>query len=227
MIALTSSEAKYSSAYPAKGFTASLAALGPSQGTPDENHAGFVDAALSTGTKDGYQFAVSIPAGTSTGGTNFNYFIVGKPAAGHAGSSFCADSSGAVHYNRQGEECTAASPTIASFFGVWNKEGGGYVKVIISGSPEKPRVHLWGAAFPQAYDAGEEDAIWDGSTLTSTFRQDGGPTVFRFTLDQNANLQLNCHYVRANGEEGDCQPMSGYTKTPLDVGGDDTPQTPR
>jgi len=230
MIALTSSEAKYSSAYPAKGFTASVAALGPSQGTPDENHAGFIDAALSTGTKDGYQFAVSIPAGTSTGGTNFNYFIVGKPAAGHVGSTFCADSSGSVHKAVQGEECTAASPTVqplTSYFGVWNKDVGGYVKVIISGSPEKPRVHLWGSCSPQNCDDGEEDAFWDGSALTSTFQQDGGPTVFRFTLDQNANLQLNCHYVRSNGNEGDCVVMSGYTKTPLDVGGDDTPQTPR
>jgi len=107
---LTGAEASYSSAYPAKGFTASLDKLGPAQGTADENHAGFIDAALATGTKDGYQFTISIPDGTSTGGTNFNYFIVGKPATGHAGRTYCADSSGTVHYSEPGQECTTTPP---------------------------------------------------------------------------------------------------------------------
>jgi hypothetical protein len=111
MISLSTAEASYSAAYPAKGFTASFDALGPAQGTPDQNHAGLIDAALATGTKDGYQFAISIPPGTSTGGTNFNYFLVAKPAAGHAGRTYCADSSGSVHSAVQGEECTVASPT--------------------------------------------------------------------------------------------------------------------
>jgi hypothetical protein len=184
---------------------------------------------LSTGTKDGYQFAVSIPAGTSTGGTNFNYFLLAKPVAGHAGRSFCADSAGSVHFEVQGEECTTASPTAQSlvpFFGVWNKvDGGGYVKVIISGSSDKPRVHIWGAGSPYNYDEGEEDALWNGRTLAATFQRGKNTTVFRLSLDQNASLQLNCH---STGDyEGDCQPMTGYIKTPLDVGGDDTPQTPR
>jgi hypothetical protein len=105
----------------------------------------------------------------------------------------------------------SGTASLASFFGVWNKDRGGYVKVIISGSSGKPRVHLWGSCSPQDCDDGEEDAFWDGRALTSTFRQDGGPTVFRFTLDQNSNLQLNCHYVRPNGTEGDCVSMS-YTR---------------
>jgi len=110
MNALTAAEAAYSSAYPARGFTASLDKLGPAQGTPDENHAGLIDAALATGTKDGYQFAASIPEGTSTGGTNFNYFILAKPAAGHVGRTYCADSSGTVHYALPGQECTTTTP---------------------------------------------------------------------------------------------------------------------
>jgi hypothetical protein len=110
--ALVSAEVSYSSNYPAKGFTAALAALGPATSTPNENLAGLIDAALATGTKDGYQFAVSIPAGTSINGANFNYFVVAKAAAGHAGRTFCADSSGAIHYTAQGEECTVASPTL-------------------------------------------------------------------------------------------------------------------
>jgi len=109
---LTSEEFSYSNAYPAKGFAASLDKLGPAQGAPDENHAGFIDAALATGTKDGYQFSVTIPAGNSTGGTNFNYFLEAKPAAGHTGRSFCADSSGTIHYAMPGQECTTTSPTL-------------------------------------------------------------------------------------------------------------------
>jgi hypothetical protein len=107
----------------------------------------------------------------------------------------------------------SGATSLAPYFGVWNKSGfhGGYVKVIISGNPEKPRVHLWGAASPQDTDDGEEDAIWDGSALTATFQQDGRPTVYRFTLDQNANLQLNCHYLRRNGTEASCVTMS-YTR---------------
>jgi hypothetical protein len=112
MRTLTSAETSYSGVYPAAGFTASLDKLGPAASAPDENHAGLIDAALATGNKDGYQFTVNIPAGTSIGGANLNYFLVAKPAAGHAGRSFCSDSSGALHYAVQGEECSIASPTI-------------------------------------------------------------------------------------------------------------------
>lgn len=109
---LIAAEASYSGTYAAKGFTASIPALGPATAAPDDNHAGLIAADLATGTKDNYQFSISIPEGTSTGGTNFNYFLMAKPAAGHVGRSFCADSSGAVHYSVPGEECTLTSPTL-------------------------------------------------------------------------------------------------------------------
>lgn len=109
---LIGAEAGYSGIYPVKGFTASIPALGPGTGTPDENHAGMIAADLATGTKDGYQFTIAIPTGTSIGGANLNYFLMAKPAGGHAGRSFCADSSGAVHFAVQGEECTVTSPTL-------------------------------------------------------------------------------------------------------------------
>jgi hypothetical protein len=111
---LVVAENSYSGAYPTRGFADSLGKLGPPAdgNSMDENHAGFIGADLATGTRNNYQFAISIPAGTSTGGTNFNYFIVAKPAAGHAGRTFCADSSGTVRYALQGQECTVTSPTL-------------------------------------------------------------------------------------------------------------------
>lgn len=108
---LVSAETSYSGSYPAKGFTAAIGDLGPATATPDENHAGLINSILGTGTKDGYQFTISIPPGTSTGGANFNYFLVAKPVAGHFGRTLCADSSGAIHQAEPGEECTTTSPT--------------------------------------------------------------------------------------------------------------------
>ena len=109
---LIMTENSYNFSNPGKGYTSDLAALGKIEGSAEMNGADQIDSALATGTKDGYQFTITIPAGTSTGGTNFNYFLVAKPAAGHAGRSFCADSSGAVRYAVQGAECTATSPTL-------------------------------------------------------------------------------------------------------------------
>lgn len=111
---LTGAEASYSNAYAAKGFADSLSKLGPpaAASPPDENHAGYIDATLASGTKDGYQFTVAIPAGTSTGGTNFNYQLTAKPQAGHAGRTFCADATGVVRYAAPGAECNNTSPTL-------------------------------------------------------------------------------------------------------------------
>jgi hypothetical protein len=108
--ALIDAEARYSVAYPAKGFTTSLDKLGPATGAPDQNHAGMIDAELATGTKDGYRFTVTIPAGNSAAGTNFNYFLAAKPIAGHVGLSFCTDSTRTPHIAMEGEECTLSTP---------------------------------------------------------------------------------------------------------------------
>jgi len=111
--AITAAQTSYSALYAEQGFAASLDKLGPPVGSPpDKDHAGFIDAILAGGTKDGYQFTVSIPAGTSTGGTNFNYFLVARPAAGHFGKALCADSSGSVRYAEAGASCTTASPQL-------------------------------------------------------------------------------------------------------------------
>ena len=67
MHTLTAAEPAYSGTYPS-GFTDSLDKFGPAAGAPDQDHAGLIDIALATGSKDGYQFGITIPAGTSTGG---------------------------------------------------------------------------------------------------------------------------------------------------------------
>jgi hypothetical protein len=101
--------------------------------------------------------------------------------------------------------------THAAYFGVWNNvQRGGYVKVIISGNSEKPRVHLWGSCLPRDCDWGEADGHWDGSALTTAFQRDNVPIEFRLTLDGSSNLQLNCHLP--NGK--DCVTMS-YTRAIL------------
>jgi hypothetical protein len=107
---LNGAEASYTNAYPAIGFTTSLDKLGPANGAPDENHAGLIDTALATGTKDNYQFAVTTSAGGATGGPNSSYFIVAKPLAGHGGPTFCSDGSGRIHFTVQPEECSLTSP---------------------------------------------------------------------------------------------------------------------
>ncbi len=99
--------------YSAKGFAASISALGPATGTPDQDHSGLIAADLATGTKDNYQFVISIPEGTSAGGINFNYFIVAKPVAGHFGRTLCCRLHwGEVRYAVSGQECTITSPTL-------------------------------------------------------------------------------------------------------------------
>lgn len=109
---LVGAESTYSNVFPEQGFTASIDKLGPASGASDRSHAGLIEADLATGAKDGYQFTVSIPEGTSTGGANFNYLLVARPVAGHSGRTFCADSSQTIHYAAQGEECMTTSPTL-------------------------------------------------------------------------------------------------------------------
>ena len=113
MHAVVNAETGYSAAYPAKGFASSLDKLEPGPGSmPDENHAGLIDFDIPSGVKSNYQFSITIPEGTSTGGTNFNYQLTGKPVSGHVGRTFCADSSGAVRYAMPEETCTTTSPTL-------------------------------------------------------------------------------------------------------------------
>lgn len=107
---LMTAEFNYASSS-AMGYAESLAKLGSATAAPDDNHAGLIDAALATGTKDGYQFTVTIPTGSMADGVNRSYLIVAKPLTGHVGGTLCADNSSAtIRRALPGEECTANSP---------------------------------------------------------------------------------------------------------------------
>jgi hypothetical protein len=109
MRTLMGAETNYAATHPAVGFTATLGDLGPASDPTDQSHAGLIDATLATGTKDGYQFAASIPAAASSGGIGSNYMIVARPLSGHAGRIFCVDSTKVIHYAVSGQECTLDS----------------------------------------------------------------------------------------------------------------------
>jgi hypothetical protein len=107
---LVNAEASYAAAHPTAGFSGELGTLGPATDPADQNHAGLIDAALATGTKDGYQFTITIPGGASNAGVNSNYAVSAQPVDGHAGPMFCTDSSRVIRYATAGQECTATSP---------------------------------------------------------------------------------------------------------------------
>lgn len=111
MHALVNAEASYSNAFPAIGFASSLAALGPApNGNSDEKHADLIDATLASGAEFNYKFSLTIPAGTTAGGTNYNYLLTATPLPGHYGRIFCADSTGTIRYASQGQTCSTSTP---------------------------------------------------------------------------------------------------------------------
>jgi len=110
------------------------------------------------------------------------------------------------------------------YFGTWNNvRRGGYSKLIITGGPAKPRVHIWASCSPEDCDIGEEDGLWDGSALGATFEPQSASTssilsdltTFRLTMEGTDSLKLNCRSARkwwnlfANG----CVTMF-YTRNP-------------
>lgn len=111
-----------------------------------------------------------------------------------------------------------------TYFGTWNNvRKGGYSKVIITGNPAKPRVHIWGSCSPEDCDIGEEDGLWDGSALGVSFKPQltstsilSDLTTFRLTMEGTDSLKLNCHspwnlwHPFTNNE---CVTMF-YTRTP-------------
>ena len=99
---INTAEVSYNAAYPALGFTTTLANLGGPAGacTPSTTSGCFIDSLLTTGTKSGYIFAMA--TGSCAAGTPQNcYSVTASPQfASYTGArSFCSFEDGVVRYS--------------------------------------------------------------------------------------------------------------------------------
>jgi type IV pilus assembly protein PilA len=109
---INTSNVTYASTY-GVGFAPSLAALGGTCGggtAPAASAACLLDAVLAGGTKSGYAFTYSAPAGTTSAPANI-YTVQGDPvAAGSSGqSAFFTDESGVIRKDPTGTKATVSS----------------------------------------------------------------------------------------------------------------------
>jgi len=99
---INSAEISYNAAYPATGFSTSLATLGGPLGTctPSTATGCFIDSVLSSGSKSGYLFAVGNGSCTA-GSPQVCYSVVASPQfASYTGAKyFCSFEDGVVRYN--------------------------------------------------------------------------------------------------------------------------------
>ena len=99
---INTAEISYNAAYPAQGFTSTLANLGSPAGacTPTSAQGCFIDSVLTTGTKSGYLFVTG--AGTCTASTPVNcYSIAANPVTPNQTGvrSFCSYEDAVVRYS--------------------------------------------------------------------------------------------------------------------------------
>ena len=114
----------YNSVY-GNGFPPTLDSLG-GLGTPGCDHAGLIDGALASGTKNGYVFAYELvpadpaapprapAAGCSVAGGSSGYVVIAMPiTAGTTGqTSYYTDMTGVIRYETDGSRPTADSPAL-------------------------------------------------------------------------------------------------------------------
>jgi hypothetical protein len=102
----------YNDNYPTVGFAPSLAALGGSScAPPDQTSSCLIDSTLASGTKSGYNFAVT-GIGTPAG----QYFAAASPVPGNGNRSFCSTEDATIHVDPTGavtadhDSCVALTP---------------------------------------------------------------------------------------------------------------------
>jgi type IV pilus assembly protein PilA len=112
---INTSEVTYSSTYP-KGFSPSLAALGPPPGTqPTAEAAGLIDPQLATGVEYGYTFTYkAVPDADSI---IRHYTVVARPLKYHRESypptnSFFTDETGVIRSTDEDREATSSDPPL-------------------------------------------------------------------------------------------------------------------
>ncbi len=107
------SESQYASAYPANGFSCSLASLGgaPGSGAPTPQAAQMVDPGLAGGQKSGYLFNITNCTKVTVNNTDMftGYEITAVPASvGRSGDrGYCMDENGIMKFDpKGGTNCT-------------------------------------------------------------------------------------------------------------------------
>jgi type IV pilus assembly protein PilA len=110
---INSMEGQYNGNYPAHGFACSLATLGGKVGTepPSPEAAQLIPDDLASGTKAGYQFAITCGAKSTSNNTDqFNsYTVTAVPlSVGHSGNlGYCSDENAQIRYDpKGGTNCT-------------------------------------------------------------------------------------------------------------------------
>lgn len=108
-------ELQYNSAFPANGFSCSLATLGgdPKSGAPSAQAAQLITPDLATGHKAGYTFAITNCQKVTVNNQDMytSYEITAVPdAVGKTGDrGFCSDENNSIHYDPAGgTNCTQA-----------------------------------------------------------------------------------------------------------------------
>ena len=108
---LGTAQITYANAYPATGYAATIAALGPSAAactTPSSTNGCIIDFVLSSGTKSGYTFA-----STGAGGTPATQFYsTALPVSTSTGvKGFCGTEDNVVRFTLTGSGGIADEPT--------------------------------------------------------------------------------------------------------------------
>ena len=110
--AIGTAQTQYASAYPAKGFSCSLASLGGAPGTaPSPEQAQMLDVGLATGQKSGYLFNITNCTKVTVNNADMftGYEITAVPASvGKSGDrGYCMDENGAMKFDPAGgTNCT-------------------------------------------------------------------------------------------------------------------------
>jgi hypothetical protein len=104
---ITTAQLEFSKQYPTKGFAASLAELGP---TPGDNQ---IDAALASGAKSGYVFALT-PAALDSAGHITKFTVTATPQTFEktGARNFFVDESGVIRATPENRRATASDPAL-------------------------------------------------------------------------------------------------------------------
>lgn len=112
MRTINTAEVTYSTSYPDCGFSP-LTNLGGTGGS--YQGAGLIDSVLSSGTKSGYSFGVTVSGGANCGAANATpntiYETKGVPLTAQTGQrQFFSDQSGVIRYNTSGAATATSAP---------------------------------------------------------------------------------------------------------------------